>query len=315
MRKRRPGYTLLEVLLAMAIAVMLLAAVYSVIGYQLRQAQAGRDLIEQATLARAILNKIDADVRVTLTLGDPARFRRQPEGQSGGSGGGSGTGTSGTGTSGTGTSTTPTTGTGATGTNNASGANTSGTPAAGSSGTGTTDGGTATATSVVTIPLGVIGGANDLHLFGSKFPNEVYDSAGQVTCDQRRISYWIGDGDAGLCRLEQRLVTSEEGASTSLPGDVEKYVLAPEARSLDVSYFDGSSWLDSWDSTELGPDEKTPRGSPRAIKVRVGLAQPNRKDGELKYHTHVILIPTAGGTPPATTPDTAEAAATTTSPP
>src|SRR5262245_29402195 len=104
MRKRRPGYTLLEVLLAMAIAVMLLGAVYTVIGYQLRQAQAGRDLIEQTTLARAILSKIDADVRVALTLGDPARFRRQPESQSGGSGGG-------TGASGMGTSATPMSGT------------------------------------------------------------------------------------------------------------------------------------------------------------------------------------------------------------
>jgi prepilin-type N-terminal cleavage/methylation domain-containing protein len=306
MRKRRPGYTLLEVLLAMAIAVMLLAAVYSVIGYQLRQAQAGRDLIEQATLARAILNKIDADVRATLTLGDPARFRRQPESQSGGSGGGSG---GGMGTSGTGASTTPMTGTGAAGAN-ASGANTAGTPAADTSGAA----GAATTTTPVTIPLGVIGGTNDLHLFGSKFPNEVYDGS-QVTCDQRRISYWLGDSDAGLCRLEQKLVTSEDGASTSLPGDVENYVLAAEVKSFEVSYFDGSSWLGSWDSTELGPDEKTPKGSPRAIKIRVGLTQPNRKDGELKYHTHVILIPTAGAAPPATTPDTAEAAATTTSPP
>lgn len=308
MRKRRPGYTLLEVLLAMAIAVMLLAAVYSVIGYQLRQAQAGRDLIEQATLARAILNKIDADVRVTLTLGDPARFRRQPEGQSGGSGGGSG---GGMGTSGAGMSTTPMTGAGA-GTSGAN--NTSGTQAGGTSGMESTDSAAdATTTTAVTIPLGVIGGANDLHLFGSKFPNEAYD--GQVTCDQRRISYWLGDGEAGLCRFEQRLVTSEEGASTSLPSDIEKYILAPEVKSFDVSYFDGSSWLESWDSTELGPDEKTPKGSPRAIKVRVGLNQLYRKDGELKYHTHVILIPTAGGMPPATTPDTAEAAATTTSPP
>ena len=51
-RRRRPGYTLLEILLALTIAVMLLAAVYTFVGYQLKQAQAGRELIEQTTLVQ-----------------------------------------------------------------------------------------------------------------------------------------------------------------------------------------------------------------------------------------------------------------------
>lgn len=305
MRKRRPGYTLLEVLLSMAIAVMLLAAVYSVIGYQLRQAQAGRDLIERATLARAILNKIDADVRSAITLGDPARFRRQAETASGGtsaSGGGMGT-SSGMTTSGMGTSGTGTSGTGTSGMTT--------TDPAASSMTTTDPETTAQVVTVVQLPLGVVGGANELHLFASKLPN----GGDEVTSDIHRISWWVGESDVGLCRAEQRLITTDEAASTSLPGgDISQYQIAPEAKSLDILYFDGSTWVDSWDSTEMGPDEKTPKGSPRAIKVRVGLARPGQ-EGELKYHTHVILIPTAGGAPPAVVPETAEEGATMTSPP
>jgi prepilin-type N-terminal cleavage/methylation domain-containing protein len=319
MRRRRAGYTLLEVLVSLAIAVMLLAAVYSVIGYQLRQAQAGRDLIEQATLARAILQKIDADVRSTISLGDPARFRRQPEstGQSGmsGSGGGMGTTTSGMSTTGTttgsgsGTSTTTPTTTTTAGTTTAD-------PAS-SSMTSTDPATSGQVVTVVSLPLGVVGGASELHLFASKFPNEAFsgDADAPVTCDIRRVSWWLGEGDVGLCRAEERLVTTEEAATASVPGgDPAEYQIAPEVKSFEVLYFDGSSWVDSWDSTELGPDQLTPKGSPRVIKVRVGIARPNNPD-ELKYHTRVILIPTAGGAPPATVPMTAEEAATTTTSP
>src|SRR5262245_38153034 len=76
-KRRRPGYTLLEILLALAIAVLLLGAVYTFVGYQLRQAQAGRDLVEQTTLARALLDRMAGDVLSTLTLGSPSRFRDQ----------------------------------------------------------------------------------------------------------------------------------------------------------------------------------------------------------------------------------------------
>ena len=48
----RPGYTLLEVLLASAIGVLLMGALYVAMDVQLRHAQAGRELIEQGTLVR-----------------------------------------------------------------------------------------------------------------------------------------------------------------------------------------------------------------------------------------------------------------------
>ncbi len=302
-RKVRSGYTLLEVLLALAIAVMLLIAVYSVIGYQLRQAQAGRDLVEQAALARAILNKMERDVVSTLSLGDPARYRRPPppapisdetsgmSGMGGGASGMSGMGGASGGMSGTSTG------------------NMSSTT---SSSSGMTE--EIVMQSTVTLPLGVIGYDSELHLFTSKYPVELFTGdGGMLVSDQRRISYWINEG--GLYRAELRQVTSEEGASTNLPSDnLDQYLLAPEVRSLEISYFDGASWSNSWNSTEPGPDGKTPLGSPRAIKIRLGL--PRRPGSEdLKFHTHMILIPTAGAAPPSSVPETAEEAATSTSPP
>ena len=52
---RRGGFTLLEVLLASALAVILMAALYVALDVQLRLADAGRESIEQATLTRAIV--------------------------------------------------------------------------------------------------------------------------------------------------------------------------------------------------------------------------------------------------------------------
>ena len=47
---RRRGYTLLEILVASAIAVLLMSALYVAVDLQLRHAQAGREVIEQSVL-------------------------------------------------------------------------------------------------------------------------------------------------------------------------------------------------------------------------------------------------------------------------
>src|SRR5262245_36514783 len=165
--RRRPGYTLLEILLALAIAVLLLAAVYTFVGYQLKQAQAGRDLVEQTTLARALLDRMGSDVLSTIALGTPSRFRDQQEAAAGGSaastttaGGGAAAGTT------TGGMTSNATG-GATGAAASD-------PAAAAM---TTDMAAAAAAAAVVLPQGVIGSDSELHLFVSKFPGEVYAGA------------------------------------------------------------------------------------------------------------------------------------------
>src|SRR5579871_5536301 len=98
---RRPAYTLLEILIATAVGVMLMGALYMAISVQLRHAQIGRDLVEESLLARALLARIDTDIR--LSLGPPAPTTSGSSNSGGGSGGGGG-GSSATGGSGTGSS-------------------------------------------------------------------------------------------------------------------------------------------------------------------------------------------------------------------
>lgn len=67
---RRSGFTLLEVLLSSALAIVLMAALYTALEIQLNLATAGRDQIEGATLERALVQRVEHDV--TLILGPVA---------------------------------------------------------------------------------------------------------------------------------------------------------------------------------------------------------------------------------------------------
>src|SRR6266404_4003591 len=60
--KARAAFTLLEVLLASAIGVMLLAGLYVAVDVQLRQMHTGRRANEQTSLARGVLSKMAWDI-------------------------------------------------------------------------------------------------------------------------------------------------------------------------------------------------------------------------------------------------------------
>src|SRR5438132_12359010 len=62
----RQGFTLLEVLLAAAIGVLLMAALYVAMQVQLDHAQAGRDAVEQSLLVRALLRRMSNDIAPSL---------------------------------------------------------------------------------------------------------------------------------------------------------------------------------------------------------------------------------------------------------
>src|SRR5258708_3414418 len=82
----RPAFTLLEMMLAASITVLLLAALYVAVDLQLRHAATARDLVEETTLARTLLNRVANDIEPGLGTPDPIRF--QQSGQSGAGGGG-----------------------------------------------------------------------------------------------------------------------------------------------------------------------------------------------------------------------------------
>jgi prepilin-type N-terminal cleavage/methylation domain-containing protein len=270
----RRGYTLLEVILTMIIAVLLLGALYGALQLQLRHAQAGRDTVEHSTLARVLFNRIDIDVGGGINLADPSRFRLQANNQSaGGSASGSGSTNSNT-------------------TNNST--------TGGSGGSGS---GSSAATNSIILPMGVQGDSERLTLYLSKVPREIYGrkptDAGQVTSDLRRVTYWLAAGK-GLAHQEVLVITSQDADPSNLPmgSDEEKAVFAPEVRNVHFSYFDGTNWQDSWDATTLGSDGVTPIGPPRAIAIDIDIARTwtlRRDEEKLVHYRHVVAIPSANG--------------------
>lgn len=309
--RRRSAYTLLEVLLSLAIAVLLLGALYSAIGYQLRQAQAGRELVSQAALSRAVFNRMGREVAAAANLPDPARFRNTvlapPLGVSNNSSGQSST-TGGSGSTGSGSA-------GGTSGGSAGGSTAGGSSAGGSgssaSSSSTTTSTTATQNTTVYLSLGVTGDASTLNLTVSRVPTDAWPTdanATPTTSDLRRISYWVA-GDGGLYRKEMKVVTSQDALDVNPPtGEDPQYLLAPEVKSVEFSYFDGTNWQESWDSTQVGADGITPQGSPRAIAVKIGFVPPGKRSAQgkepaLKIYRHVIALAGANGVTPLQQPN------------
>jgi prepilin-type N-terminal cleavage/methylation domain-containing protein len=71
---RRDGFTLLEMILALAIGLVLMGALYVMMSSQLGQSQAGRDAIQEATTARSILTRIANDIVGSLGAVDPRQL-------------------------------------------------------------------------------------------------------------------------------------------------------------------------------------------------------------------------------------------------
>jgi hypothetical protein len=272
---RRRAYTLLEILLAFAIGVVLLGALYVALDVQLRQTRASREEVEASEVARSLLIRIDNDV--ALSLGPlPSQTTSAPT-QSSGAGASNG-------------------GTGAAGTTDSSSA---------SSATAS-----ASTNSSVTFNLGVQGNNTQLTIYQSRWPREAAQALADpddapnmpIFADLRRVTWWLADGPSGsgLARQEVKLATSDDALSAPAPdlGDGYSKLVAKEAKSVTFQYFDVSQqgWVDSWDGTQAGPDGVTPIGPPAAISIVIEIATPNSEGNPtLKTYRHIVALPTANG--------------------
>jgi hypothetical protein len=279
--QRRPAFTILEILIALAIGMLLLSALYFAVTVQMRSAQVGRHMTQENTLARSLFRRIDNDLNATLNLTDPARWRNQAISSS------------------------------MSNTNNSSnGIFQSSTivitpPTAGGyypSGFGPSDN-------------------QHLNVFFTRFPRDAYQSSPDDTnpadsqvenqvsvSDLRRISYYFAQGK-GLAREEIAQATSDDALNPAYPDD-DTYILAPEVTNVTFSYFDGFNWQESWDPTVLGADGITPIGSPRAIKILLEIQLPRDELADAKeplrtrQYAHVILVNSASGLTPRNTANT-----------
>lgn len=146
--RSRLGFTLLETMLALSLSALLLAAIYAAIDQSWRTAASGREEMERAQLARALIHKIEVDIRaITFVPPKPVEETAEAGTTTTGSGagataGGGSTGSGGSGgstganTSNRGNSTGGTGNTGGGGSNSGGGRSSGGTTGGGASGGG-----------------------------------------------------------------------------------------------------------------------------------------------------------------------------------
>ncbi len=275
----RPGYTLLEVICAMAIAVVLLAALYVAMHVQYEHVQAGREVVEQATLAHALVDRMTNDLSRTLGPQNPAVLLTNNQNQSSSSQSSS-------------TATTSTTGT---------------TPSATATSTPTFNIGLQGDESSFTIYVST--GRRDLTAFSSYTTGNnsqtPTDANGQeaVLSDIHRITYQLGNGggeQSGLMRQDV-VVTTGLDDSGQLQDDANEDAapfipLAPEVIDLHFQYLDPQQgWVQQWPAQATGYDSTStaPFGPPMAVEIRMTL-----QAGEMRRtYRHVVPILTADGTP------------------
>ena len=295
---RRGAFTLLEVLLASSLAIILMAALYVALDVQLRLAAAGRESIEQATLSRAIITRLEGDLSSGLGPVAPPIDNSAKN---------SAKGTTGAGTGGA-------TGAGAGATGGAASGGTTGGATGGGAATGSDTGVIVEEVTSDTIPFtaGVIGTGDQLTIYAARVAGigkDVDDSGEKPNAaDARRVTYWMTD--RGLARQELPWVTSQQAQNSTDP-DIEDgkeerdYVIAEEVTRVQFEYWDGSAWQETWDGRDTNADGKTLKGPPMAIRVRFWLRLPGVNPGETveKEFRHTIAIRAAAG--PATADTTA----------
>lgn len=273
--------TFLEVILAMAIGLLLIGALYVATRAEMRRVDEGREMIERSSLVCALLNRIEDDVTACVqpsTLRPPSREPAPgapdsvtvlPKIES------------------------------LSAPLSPSPFGTDGNPVA-------PIGGPAVPEQPPAVSHGMQGGANALNLHVSIVPRQPEPTLRReafatgestVSGDLHRITYWLiqeGRVASGLARHEVNWTTVPTVEDAHLPPDESPDLISAEVKDLQFSYFDGHDWLDRWESSALASDGK-PVGLPAAIAVTLGFGSQNPDKGSddkpsLRYYRHVIAI-------------------------
>ncbi len=279
----RRGVTLLELILAISLGLLLIGGIYAAIDQSARQANIGKVEIERLQIARAVLRRIELDLRAAMfsvetaisdgssvgansvtTDSDSDSGTDEESAEGSGSGTGTGTGTSG-GTSGT-----------------------------NADATTTTIVADEDSESVWTGSLGIRGTATELwiDLSHSRRNLTFTTSAVNAASDLKTVTYFLSNSSQPVQNLEVSPVTvydadgiglgrsegdrsilrAANAAGGALPGTAQ--VLAPEINQLQFRYFDGLSWYPNWDSATSG-------ALPRAVEITIGFEAPENVSGYL----------------------------------
>jgi len=265
------GYTFLEVTLALGLALILVAGIYSAVQMTYQQWEVGRQAADEAQVVRALFQRIRADLQATMTTWAPPQPLPAP--------------------SAPGTTTTP----GAT-----AGASSTTSPST-TSGSTTSGSASATAQNPTQFPPGGVLGANDsISVVARLAPADLDFSptlpVGTTASVMKTITYRVGslqdsssidDGVEGLIRDESPGMpdaNSPDGHSQDGRSDL----MAPEVKRIRVTYYDGLYWNDTWDLTQSGP--------PICAQIEVGLKLNSFKNVDadgLRWYQALIAFPPA----------------------
>ena len=292
------GFTLFELLIAVGLTSLLMAALYSAMSTYFELQLDSHEEIARQQVARAVLRQMTRDIQsIVFAKQEVLPEDEESTGSSSGLNGSGTSGLSGAGTSGL-------SGSGTSGLNGGGSGATSGSGTTGASGSSASSSTSATGeldgnaygesmidpeTVSTTYTSGLVGTATDLQLFVSRpDPNLSYVSSQELaTLDQRTgdlviIRYLMADkqgaglgseiadreapgqddGPVGLARMSGDLY----GLSTAVENSEESpqlaaaKLLAREVAAVQFRYFDGIAWQEEWDSTALN-------ALPKAIEI------------------------------------------------
>ncbi len=289
---RKPfGFTLLEVILASGLSLIVMLALAGAIQFFLFQVDASKNQIEQAQLARAIMRRMENDLRSAIWKQEIDFTSVQDLAAS----------------------------TVASGSSNvASAASAAGIdPSMASSALAGSSTENIAASTVLPTTIGLYGNAMELQVDISRVPRiDEYDpeyssilsrELGDIPSDIKTVTYFLLQpgvsslghgvvGDAGITEEQFGLVRREldravtqyamnNGQSTNLDASAE--ILAPEVSLLAFRYFDGIGWLDQWDSEEMG-------GLPMAVDVMIAIRDHKTTQALLAGDTDVVMTDDEG---------------------
>jgi uncharacterized membrane protein YgcG len=291
--RRTTGFTLMEVILALGLAVAVMAAMGTAIFVHLRAVDKTRVAIERDQLARVLLRYMSNDLRAAVRREpfDDSALKAMLQGAKSAGGRSSGGGSSGQSNSQAGSAS------GSSGGNSSSqnsqssqnsenssqssGSSQSSSSSSGASGGSSTESSSST-TSTTPPVAGVYGTAYDLQVDIARVPrpdeiNTALAAGAPVLGDIKTVYYFLASaatgvlpsGATGLMRSEmnraQALYASQNGNTDVILQNAQP--LAVEVVGLEFRYFDGTQWLTEWDS-------QASNGLPLAIEIAVAIPDP-----------------------------------------
>ena len=291
--RRRQGFTLLEILLALFLGATLLAAVAAAIRMQLQSTDVGRTSVEEAQIARATLNLIAEDLRNAVYYEQQDLSGAEEALKNWAASGvtletlmGMATG----------------------GLEDAASSLDGSTSSSTSSTSSTTSGGSSEESDDTTLlddsslyvrrTAGVYGDLNNIEIDRFRSPRiDEYDSeyyalqTGESVVhltDLRTRSYFLQQessitarttdavtSTSGLARGDMDRASMAFSAADGLmyPTQNQAVILAPEVKLLEFRYFDGTDWYEEWDTS-------TRKALPVAVEIQIGVQTSDKELGE-----------------------------------